>query len=74
MALLRIAWSIARLVVRLGGTGLGFLWARRRATRHFYRRLSGAGIPPEVARELAQGYHGPDLRELLGRSEKTGEG
>ena len=53
------------MVGRLGGAGLGFLWARRRATRAFYRGLVRAGIPVDVARALAEGYRVPGLRELL---------
>lgn len=65
MAALRVVLGIGRLVGRLGGAGLGFLWARRRATRAFYRGLVRAGIPVDVARALADGYRGPGLRELL---------
>ena len=51
---------------------MGFLWARSCATRRFYRRLVREGLPPEIARELAADYHGPNLREFLNRT--GGEG
>ena len=44
------------LIFRLGGVGVGFLWSRFRATRAFRRRLRQAGLPPELARLLAQDY------------------
>jgi uncharacterized membrane protein len=45
----------------------GFLVARRRAARIFYRRLVKVGMSAEVARELAEDYRGPSLGGLLTR-------
>jgi len=67
LAWLRVVVGVLRLVGRLGGAALGFLWARRRASRAFYRRLVRAGVPEEAARDLADGYHGPSLLELFNR-------
>jgi len=61
------ALRVVVLIARLGGVVVGFLLARRRAARIFYRRLVRAGISAKAARELAEGYRGPRLRELLNR-------
>lgn len=55
------------LTARLGGMAAGFLVARRRAARIFYRRLVKVGMSAEVARELAEDYRGPSLGGLLTR-------